>query len=406
MWCQSWPPAAGTSARSATSVAQPARVPSRELAATVGNQAFGAILGRAPAACLDSSRSAARGSDDALMARALADVAGERTRSAGGASVTEEEDVTANGTDGTPDGGTGKADGGTDGSAKTDGGTDGGAKTDGGTAAAPCCSVTSGPTYTPVGHRADRERGRPQERAVHVFGDVRHGHGRREAELLLRAPVHQVGQGLPGRQGRPAARRLPLGLLVRLMVRGPRRQRQALRPPLGPAQRPDRGRRRVHDQGRARPGRTATPTPAATPPGRPTPARASSSSSSRSSTRATPTRSRPPARSSRSSGERRGAHGPGAARRPRPPRGDGRHRQRRRRAAVRLWRPGNTWGDDALTFEATTRLVRQADYTRNVPSSVEVPPGGTHELPFDLEDGTWSAAVALGHASGRGLRRP
>lgn len=60
-------------------------------------------------------------------------------------------------------------------------------------------------------------------------------------------------------------------------------------------------------------------------------------------------------------------------------------------APVRLWRPGNTWGDDALTFEVDgTRLVREADYTRNAPSAADVPPGAAHELPFDLADGTWT----------------
>ncbi len=64
---------------------------------------------------------------------------------------------------------------------------------------------------------------------------------------------------------------------------------------------------------------------------------------------------------------------------------------------VRLWRPGNSWGDDALTFEAGgTRFVREADYTRNAPSAVDVAPGAAHALPFDLADATWTGGPPPG----------
>lgn len=68
-----------------------------------------------------------------------------------------------------------------------------------------------------------------------------------------------------------------------------------------------------------------------------------------------------------------------------------------------IWNIGNTWGDDALSFEVTAagqntivsiarkRLQR---YTRNVPSSVVIAPGTQHEIPFDLGDGTWDLDVA------------
>jgi hypothetical protein len=64
-------------------------------------------------------------------------------------------------------------------------------------------------------------------------------------------------------------------------------------------------------------------------------------------------------------------------------------------AAVRVWRTGNEWGDDALFFEVshggrTARVLsRGQNYTRNVPSAVGVSPGSGHEWPFDLGDGTW-----------------
>jgi hypothetical protein len=70
--------------------------------------------------------------------------------------------------------------------------------------------------------------------------------------------------------------------------------------------------------------------------------------------------------------------------------------------AIRVFRPGNSWGDDALTFlvrgggqaEVALRLLGQ-DYTRNVPASVEIPPGGEHRIPFDLRDGDWKPADAV-----------
>lgn len=75
---------------------------------------------------------------------------------------------------------------------------------------------------------------------------------------------------------------------------------------------------------------------------------------------------------------------------------------------VRLWRTSNTWGAGALSFELmrdgeSVRLTRRPeDYTRNVPSSVEVPAGGRHQLPFDLGDGTWQSDDQLERFAGPG----
>jgi len=68
---------------------------------------------------------------------------------------------------------------------------------------------------------------------------------------------------------------------------------------------------------------------------------------------------------------------------------------------IRLWQTGNTWGDSALSFivrvaDASVPLVRELPaYTRNVPSSLVVPPGGEFRLAFDLGDGSWHADVPL-----------
>jgi hypothetical protein len=78
--------------------------------------------------------------------------------------------------------------------------------------------------------------------------------------------------------------------------------------------------------------------------------------------------------------------------------------------AVRLWRTGNSWGDEVLSFDVmrdglTARVVRRPQvYTRNVPSSVSVPPGGSHELPFDLGDGSWDSDEPLDSFAGVGAR--
>ncbi|HEX2049877.1 MAG TPA: hypothetical protein VHJ34_04495 [Actinomycetota bacterium] len=68
--------------------------------------------------------------------------------------------------------------------------------------------------------------------------------------------------------------------------------------------------------------------------------------------------------------------------------------------AIRIWRPGSSWGDEALSFELTTGVSqlsvrrRPQRYTRNVATPVEVPPGGSHRRSFDLGDGTWQIAGA------------
>lgn len=64
--------------------------------------------------------------------------------------------------------------------------------------------------------------------------------------------------------------------------------------------------------------------------------------------------------------------------------------------SIRIWRFGNGWGDETLTFQLSHGAAREVHvtrrpqvYTRNVPSSVEVPAGGKQPLPFDLGDRTW-----------------
>ncbi len=63
---------------------------------------------------------------------------------------------------------------------------------------------------------------------------------------------------------------------------------------------------------------------------------------------------------------------------------------------VRLFRPGNTWGDESLSFELSrdgttaARLVRRPQvYSRNVPASILVAAGSKQARPFDLGDGSW-----------------
>lgn len=67
---------------------------------------------------------------------------------------------------------------------------------------------------------------------------------------------------------------------------------------------------------------------------------------------------------------------------------------------ARVWRMGNSWGDRTLSFEITRDgrtvpvVLGPQEYTRNVPSSFEIPPGGRHAFPFDLRDGTWETGPA------------
>jgi hypothetical protein len=67
-------------------------------------------------------------------------------------------------------------------------------------------------------------------------------------------------------------------------------------------------------------------------------------------------------------------------------------------ADIHVWRMGNQWGDEALSFEVLqgSHVWRVAQvYTRNVPSSVLIPAGATQEWPFDLKDGQWEAGVPI-----------
>jgi hypothetical protein len=64
-----------------------------------------------------------------------------------------------------------------------------------------------------------------------------------------------------------------------------------------------------------------------------------------------------------------------------------------------VWAPGNSWGDSMLSFETGgrdggQRIVRALpDYTRNIPATRAIAPGGDYAIPFDLEDGTWRPEI-------------
>jgi hypothetical protein len=67
----------------------------------------------------------------------------------------------------------------------------------------------------------------------------------------------------------------------------------------------------------------------------------------------------------------------------------------------RVFDTGNSWGDEALSFEARreeeiVRIVPAAQtYTRNVPSVLEIAAHDRHALDFDLTDGTWEADLPI-----------
>jgi hypothetical protein len=68
---------------------------------------------------------------------------------------------------------------------------------------------------------------------------------------------------------------------------------------------------------------------------------------------------------------------------------------------LRVFRAGNSWGDDALSFEVSdgVRIVQITRvpqvYTRNVPSTAEIAPAERHLLPYDLADGGWTGGTEL-----------
>jgi hypothetical protein len=69
--------------------------------------------------------------------------------------------------------------------------------------------------------------------------------------------------------------------------------------------------------------------------------------------------------------------------------------------AVRVWKPGNSWGDAPLSFElvgdgASTPIVRKPRrYTRNPPAWRQLQPGEALRIPYDLDDGSWETGGAL-----------
>jgi hypothetical protein len=79
-------------------------------------------------------------------------------------------------------------------------------------------------------------------------------------------------------------------------------------------------------------------------------------------------------------------------------------------ADVRIWRMGNSWGDESLAFEVsgdnrTEKITfRPQVYTRNVPATVVVPHDGRFEILFNLRDGKWEPATAIDRLSGSDAR--
>ena len=66
-----------------------------------------------------------------------------------------------------------------------------------------------------------------------------------------------------------------------------------------------------------------------------------------------------------------------------------------RSADVRLWRTGNSWGDEALQFGGTQDgrteriLPKPKVYTRNVPAFITLALGDHYEISYDIGDGNW-----------------
>ncbi len=80
-------------------------------------------------------------------------------------------------------------------------------------------------------------------------------------------------------------------------------------------------------------------------------------------------------------------------------------------AAVRIWRQGNEWGDDALAFvirrtgASDERLRRRVQvYTRNVPAPIDIPAGATHRIGFDLGHGEWEPSEVVEHLGEDGVQ--
>ena len=77
---------------------------------------------------------------------------------------------------------------------------------------------------------------------------------------------------------------------------------------------------------------------------------------------------------------------------------------------IRVWRTGNSWGDEALSFEGTRgrsvhRIMRDPQvYTRNVPLFVSLKPGERYEIPFDLRDGSWPPEAAIRRLQAPGVQ--
>ena len=69
--------------------------------------------------------------------------------------------------------------------------------------------------------------------------------------------------------------------------------------------------------------------------------------------------------------------------------------------AITLWNKGNEWGDQVLSFliekGASVHIINQGEkvYTRNVPSTLLLKPGGIHKIDFDLTTSEWESDAPI-----------
>lgn len=76
---------------------------------------------------------------------------------------------------------------------------------------------------------------------------------------------------------------------------------------------------------------------------------------------------------------------------------------------IRVWRRGNSWGDNTVTFQVHRGgsvqkfSEKPRVYTRNIPAYITLAPGQTQEIPFDLSaSGGWEPAWQPGPSATSG----
>ena len=76
---------------------------------------------------------------------------------------------------------------------------------------------------------------------------------------------------------------------------------------------------------------------------------------------------------------------------------------------IGVWRKGNSWGDEALSFELKSadgieRIARKPQiYTVNRPAAQMLPAGSRYAVPFDLGDGSWQVDTSVRRTDGAEL---